>query len=63
MGLAAVATSVGSYIDQATLHDVETLHKLAAYLGTLIGGITFTGSIAAFIKLAGIKFTFNLPMR
>lgn len=63
VGLAAVATSVGSYIDHAALHDVETLHKIAAYLGTLIGGITFTGSIAAFIKLAGIKFTLNLPMR
>ena len=32
-------------------------------MGTLIGGITFTGSIAAFIKLAAIKFTFDLPMK
>jgi len=39
------------------------LHKIAAYLGTLIGGITFTGSIAAFIKLAGIKFTYHLPFK
>ena len=29
----------------------------------MIGGITFTGSIAAFIKLAGIKFTFDLPFK
>jgi NAD/NADP transhydrogenase beta subunit len=32
-------------------------------LGTLIGGITFTGSIAAFIKLAAIKFTLDLPFK
>jgi NAD/NADP transhydrogenase beta subunit len=29
----------------------------------LIGGITFTGSIAAFIKLSGYKWTFDLPMK
>lgn len=61
VGLAAVATSIGSYYIHAV--DVTTLHKVASYLGTLIGGITFTGSIAAFIKLAAIKFTFDLPMK
>ncbi|MCL4159450.1 UNVERIFIED_CONTAM: hypothetical protein GTU68_036974, partial [Idotea baltica] len=39
------------------------VHKIASFLGTLIGGITFTGSIAAFIKLAGIKFVYDLPMK
>lgn len=64
VGLAAVATSLGSYWEHAALHEsVETLHKIAAFLGTLIGGITFTGSIAAFIKLAAIKFTFELPFK
>jgi NAD(P) transhydrogenase len=63
VGLAAVATSLSSYWGHTGLHDVETLHKIAAYLGTLIGGITFTGSIAAFIKLAAIKFTFDLPFK
>ena len=63
VGFAAVATSLGSYWDHAGLHNVETLHKIAAFLGTLIGGITFTGSIAAFIKLAAIKFTFDLPFK
>jgi NAD(P) transhydrogenase len=32
-------------------------------LGTLIGGITFTGSIAAFIKLSGYKWTMDLPFK
>jgi NAD(P) transhydrogenase len=63
VGLAAVTTSLASYWDHAALHEVENLHKIAAFLGTLIGGITFTGSIAAFIKLAAIKFTFDLPFK
>lgn len=61
VGLAAVATSIGSYYIHAV--DVSTVHKVASYLGTLIGGVTFTGSIAAFIKLSGMKFTFDLPMK
>lgn len=59
--MAAVATSIGSYYIHEV--DVTTLHRVASYLGTLIGGVTFTGSIAAFIKLAGIKFTYDLPMK
>uniref|UniRef100_A0A8H7NJZ0 proton-translocating NAD(P)(+) transhydrogenase n=1 Tax=Bionectria ochroleuca TaxID=29856 RepID=A0A8H7NJZ0_BIOOC len=35
------------------IDDVTTLHMVTAYLGVLIGGITFTGSIVAFLKLAG----------
>jgi NAD(P) transhydrogenase len=59
VGLAAVLTSLGSYwIDPS---HATALHKIAAYIGTLIGGITFTGSIAAFIKLAAIKFSYTLP--
>jgi len=33
--------------------DISTLHLVAGYLGVLIGGVTFTGSIVAFLKLAG----------
>jgi NAD(P) transhydrogenase len=63
VGLAAVTTSLGSYWGHTGHGDIETLHKIAAFLGTLIGGITFTGSIAAFIKLAAIKFKFDLPFK
>jgi len=60
VGLAAVVTSLGSHWSAV---DHSTLHLIAAYLGTVIGGITFTGSIAAFLKLSGIKWTFELPMK
>ncbi|RYP23138.1 hypothetical protein DL766_007555 [Monosporascus sp. MC13-8B] len=51
VGLAAVLTSIGSVMGD--LDHVSTLHLVTAYLGVLIGGITFTGSIVAFLKLAG----------
>ncbi|KAI0914199.1 NAD(P) transhydrogenase mitochondrial precursor [Ustulina deusta] len=51
VGLAAVLTSIGSVM--GSLDHVTTLHLVTAYLGVLIGGITFTGSIVAFMKLAG----------
>jgi NAD(P) transhydrogenase len=51
VGLAAVMTSIGSVM--AHVSDISTLHMVTGYLGVLIGGITFTGSIVAFMKLAG----------
>ncbi|KFA63107.1 hypothetical protein S40285_05890 [Stachybotrys chlorohalonatus IBT 40285] len=51
VGLAAVLTSIGSVM--ANVADISTLHMVTGYLGVLIGGITFTGSIVAFLKLAG----------
>lgn len=51
VGLAAVLTSIGSVM--ADVSDISTLHLTTAYLGVLIGGVTFTGSIVAFLKLAG----------
>ncbi|KAL2067669.1 hypothetical protein VTL71DRAFT_15765 [Oculimacula yallundae] len=51
VGLAAVLTSYGSVM--AHIGDASTLHMVAGYLGVLIGGVTFTGSVVAFLKLAG----------
>jgi NAD(P) transhydrogenase len=51
VGLAAVLTSIGSVM--ADISHVSTLHMVTAYLGVLIGGVTFTGSVVAFLKLAG----------
>ncbi|KAL0071322.1 hypothetical protein AAF712_001178 [Marasmius tenuissimus] len=51
VGLAAVLTSIASVM--ADLDHVTTLHLVTAYLGVVIGGVTFTGSIVAFLKLAG----------
>lgn len=50
VGLAAVLTSIGSVLGHTG--DLTTLHMVSAYLGVLIGGVTFTGSIVAFLKLA-----------
>lgn len=53
VGLAAVLTSIGSVLAVLGLEHTDTLHMTTAYLGVLIGGVTFTGSIVAFMKLAG----------
>ena len=50
VGLAAVLISVGSVLSHI---EVSALHMITAYLGVVIGGVTFTGSIVAFLKLAG----------
>ncbi|KAJ7066589.1 PNTB-domain-containing protein [Mycena amicta] len=51
VGLAAVFTSIGSILSDPS--HASTLHLVTGYLGVVIGGITFTGSIVAFLKLAG----------
>ncbi|KAF2094083.1 NAD transhydrogenase mitochondrial precursor [Rhizodiscina lignyota] len=51
VGLAAVLTSIGSVM--AHISDISTLHMVTGYLGVLIGGVTFTGSVVAFLKLGG----------
>lgn len=51
VGLAAVLTSIGSVM--AHISDISVLHMVTGYLGVVIGGITFTGSVVAFMKLAG----------
>merc|ERR1712141_949217 len=57
VGMAAVLTCVATYIDHfpsfATAADA-TLIKTSCFLGTYIGGVTFTGSLIAYGKLQGL---------
>jgi NAD(P) transhydrogenase len=62
VGLAAVLTSIGmvmAHIDT----DISMLHMVTGYLGVLIGGVTFTGSIVAYMKLAGRMSSKPLKLR
>jgi NAD(P) transhydrogenase len=52
VGLAAMAGAAGEYFGNAGALDSGTLS--AIYLATFIGGITATGSMIAFGKLAGL---------
>jgi NAD(P) transhydrogenase len=52
VGLAAMAGAAGEYFGNSGELGVGTLS--AIYLATLIGGITATGSMVAFGKLAGL---------
>jgi len=57
VGLAAVLTSGASYLVDYSHFSTNALgivQKVSIYLGTFIGGITFTGSIVAFAKLQGL---------
>ncbi|CAG7849605.1 NAD(P) transhydrogenase, mitochondrial; AltName: Full=Nicotinamide nucleotide transhydrogenase; AltName: Full=Pyridine nucleotide transhydrogenase; Flags: Precursor [Serendipita indica DSM 11827] len=51
VGLAAVFTCIGSVLSD--LGHATSLHLALSYLGVIVGGITFTGSLVAFAKLSG----------
>jgi NAD(P) transhydrogenase subunit beta len=54
VGLAAVLVGFANFLDHTNvLTGVDkTIHDVEMYLGVLIGGLTFTGSIIAFLKLS-----------
>jgi NAD(P) transhydrogenase len=56
VGIAAVIISIASFMNDINEFDHDPMgvvHKLSIYLGTFLGGITFTGSLVAFGKLQG----------
>jgi H+-translocating NAD(P) transhydrogenase len=56
VGMAAVTTSVAAYLDAMATHPelLDGVHRSSIFLGTFIGGVTFTGSLVAFAKLQGL---------
>ncbi|XP_039733021.1 NAD(P) transhydrogenase, mitochondrial [Pteropus medius] len=57
VGLAAVLTCIAEYIIEYphfAMDPAANLTKIVAYLGTYIGGVTFSGSLIAYGKLQGI---------
>jgi len=68
VGLAAVLVSFASFIIEVTEFSTTpmgSVQLISIYLGTVIGGITFTGSLVAFGKLQGIMSSeaLSLPGR
>lgn len=57
VGLAAVLVGYANFIDPAASDGLKgaekTIHSIEIYIGILIGAVTFSGSVAAFGKLAG----------
>ncbi len=54
VGLAAVLVGYANYLDAHALTGAEkAIHEIETYLGILIGAVTFTGSVIAFLKLRG----------
>ncbi|CAF0796416.1 unnamed protein product [Rotaria sp. Silwood1] len=57
VGMAAVLTCISHYVTECEhfIHDpAAAVVKTALFLGTYIGGITFSGSIIAYAKLQGL---------
>ncbi len=67
-GIASLLVACGDYMNNRADPDVAltALHwntLLAIGLATLIGGLTFTGSLVAYAKLAGSKFIPDAPVQ
>jgi len=54
VGLAAVLVGFGTFLDHDTVFTGAelTIHNVEIYLGILIGALTFSGSVTAFLKLS-----------
>lgn len=64
VGLAAVLTCIAEYMIEfphLDTHPAAGVLKTVAYLGTYIGGVTFSGSLVAYGKLQGKWIFFLLP--
>jgi NAD(P) transhydrogenase len=53
VGFAAAATAVGDYMNCPDPTKLDGIHLASIYLATVIGSVTFTGSLVAFGKLDG----------
>jgi len=67
VGMAAVLIAIAAVHDPASFHIVERVedpiphgNRLELFVGTFVGAITFSGSIIAFGKLAGLGKKFRL---
>ncbi|CAN5697666.1 Re/Si-specific NAD(P)(+) transhydrogenase subunit beta [soil metagenome] len=49
VGAAAVLVGIASYLEPG--REIEVIHQVEVFVGVLIGAVTFTGSIIAFLKL------------
>jgi NAD(P) transhydrogenase subunit beta len=55
VGMAAVLVGWNSYLAHPgfPVESLERIHSAEVFIGVFIGGVTFTGSIVAFLKLSG----------
>ena len=63
VGLAAVLTCIAEFMIEyphLDTHPAAGVVKTVAYLGTYIGGVTFSGSLVAYSKLQGNEFDLDL---
>lgn len=53
VGLAASAAAIGDYCNCTDVTTLDSVHLASIYLASVIGSVTFTGSLVAFGKLDG----------
>ena len=53
VGFAASAAAIGDYLNTPDVTQLDSVHLASIYLASIIGSVTFTGSLVAFAKLDG----------